>query len=212
MNLNDLKQPFSPDDIEFRAGATNNEKTRALALPYIDARAVLDRLDSVCGPENWRDEYQPGPAGGVICGLSIRINNEWVTKWDGAENTDYEPIKGGLSDALKRAGVKWGIARDLYSLPKVWVSCEAKGKAIVLDENEARAKMFGGGQRQAPAQPAPRSNGQPAKGKVGAGPSTAFWTTANKMNLPKEKGQAILAEAGGDFAVALERLNGKGAA
>lgn len=127
-----LAAPFNPEDIEWRAGVTNAEKTKALALAYITSRAVMDRLDEVIGPENWRDEYNHGPDGGVICGLSLRINNEWITKWDGAENTDFEAIKGGLSDAFKRAGYKWGIGRYLYKLESVWVPCEAHGKSIVL--------------------------------------------------------------------------------
>ena len=101
-----LAAPFHPDDIEWRAGATNADKSKALALAYITSRAVMDRLDEIISPENWRDEYAPGPDGGVICGLSLRIQNEWITKWDGAENTDFEAIKGGLSDAFKRAGYK----------------------------------------------------------------------------------------------------------
>ena len=135
-NLKDLfarlAEPFHPDDIEWRAGATNNDKTKALALAYITSRAVMDRLDEVVGPENWRDEYASGPDGGVICGLTLRINGEWITKWDGAENTEFEAIKGGLSDAFKRAGYKWGIGRYLYKLDKQWVFCDVHGKTIVL--------------------------------------------------------------------------------
>ena len=135
-NLQDLfarlRAPFHPSDIEWRAGATNGDKTRALALAYITSRAVMDRLDEVVGPHNWRDEYQPGPDGGVICGLSLRIAGEWVTKWDGAENTEFEAIKGGLSDAFKRAGYKWGIGRYLYRLESVWAPCELHGKNVTL--------------------------------------------------------------------------------
>jgi hypothetical protein len=155
MNLADLKQAFDPSDIEFRAGATNQDKSKALALPYLTARAVMERLDSVCGPENWQDTYQAGPDGGVLCGISIRVGETWITKFDGASNSDIEAVKGGLSDAFKRAAVKWGIGRDLYALPRVWVKAEQRGKSVAIDEDEARAKMFGG-QRQAPA---PRSNG-----------------------------------------------------
>ena len=135
-NLKDLfarlAEPFAPDDLEWRAGATNADKTKALALAYITSRAVMDRLDEVVGPENWRDEYKSGPDGGVICGLSLRVHDEWVTKWDGAENTEFEAIKGGLSDAFKRAGYKWGIGRYLYKLESVWVPCEVRGKSVVL--------------------------------------------------------------------------------
>ena len=54
-----LAAPFKFSDLEWRAGATNQDKTKALALAYITSRAVMDRLDEVIGPENWRDEYQP---------------------------------------------------------------------------------------------------------------------------------------------------------
>ena len=130
--FSELSKPFEQSDIEWRAGATNQDKTRALALAYITSRAVMDRLDEVVGPENWRDEYQPGPDGGLICGLSLRLDEEWVTKWDGAENTLVEEVKGGLSGAYKRAAVKWGIGRYLYKLDTVWVPCEMTGKSVVL--------------------------------------------------------------------------------
>lgn len=127
-----LSAPFHPEDLEWRAGATNADKNKALALAYITSRAVMDRLDEVIGPEDWCDEYRPGPDGGVICGLSLRIDGEWITKWDGAENTEFEAIKGGLSDAFKRAGYKWGIGRYLYRLESVWVPCEQHGKTVSL--------------------------------------------------------------------------------
>jgi len=143
MNLQQFTAPFEPGDIEFRAGSTNGDKTKALALAYITSRAVMDRLDQVVGPENWRDQYRAGPSGGVLCGISIRINDEWVCKYDGAENTAFEAVKGGLSDAFKRAAVKWGIGRYLYSLPAVWVSCQVKGKSVIIDQDEARARILG---------------------------------------------------------------------
>jgi hypothetical protein len=130
-----LAAPFNPEDLEWRAGATNAEKTKALALAYITSRAVMDRLDEVVGPQNWRDEYAPGPVGGLVCGISLRINGDWITKWDGADNTQFEAVKGGLSDAFKRAAVKWGIGRYLYRLPNVWVPCEARGNTVVLKAN-----------------------------------------------------------------------------
>lgn len=130
-----LQKPFMPEEIEWRAGATNADKTKALALAYITSRAVMNRLDETVGIENWKDTYEKGPDGGVLCGLSIRVGNEWVTKYDGAENTDFEGVKGGLSDALKRAAVKWGIGRYLYQLDGVWVACEQRGKSVILKQN-----------------------------------------------------------------------------
>ncbi|WP_243664619.1 Rad52/Rad22 family DNA repair protein [Rhodothermus marinus] len=81
-------------------------------------------------PENWRNEFRPGPGGGVLCGISIRIGDEWITKWDGAENTDIEPVKGGLSSAMRRAAVQWGIGRYLYRLPNQWVRIDERGRLL----------------------------------------------------------------------------------
>lgn len=110
MNLTDLAAPFPPEDIKHRQGPGGKQ------LPYVTARAIQDRLDAVCGPHNWKNEFRPWEVGtpGVLCGLSIKIGDEWVTKWDGAEQTDIEAMKGGLSDAMKRAAVQWGLGRYLY--------------------------------------------------------------------------------------------------
>lgn len=118
INLDLLRAPFGQQDIEWRAqrSGIKNGKGWVQVIPYIDNRAVQNRLDDVAGPENWRDEFDTSPNGGILCGLSIRINGEWITKWDGADNSDIEPIKGGLSNAMKRAAVQWGIGRYLYSL------------------------------------------------------------------------------------------------
>jgi hypothetical protein len=99
-----------------------------MVLAYITNRAIMERLDKVCGPENWRNEYTKGPDGGILCGLSIRVGDEWVTKWDGAENTEVESVKGGLSDAMKRAAVQWGIGRYLYKLPVGFANITESGR------------------------------------------------------------------------------------
>lgn len=123
MDLKRLADEFPPDAIEWRVqscGDGRNDKPWARVLCYINNRAIQDRLDEVCGMENWQNVYAPGPAGGVICGISIRIDDEWITKWDGADNTDIEAVKGGLSNAMKRAGAMWTIGRYLYKLEEAW--------------------------------------------------------------------------------------------
>lgn len=118
MHLAKLKEPFAAEDIEWRiqqAGETNN-RIWARVLAYVTNRAIQDRLDDAVGPENWWNEYRPGPEGGVICGISILLVGRAVTKWDGAENTEIESVKGGLSNAMKRAAVQWGIGRYLYHI------------------------------------------------------------------------------------------------
>lgn len=119
-----LAAPFPAEDIEWRIGATTKDKSKGMALAYITARAVMDRLDAVLGPTEWQDSYQiynEGKQLGVLCNLSIRVGGEWISKEDGAPFTDFEAFKGGVSDALKRAAVKFGLGRYLYKLPATWV-------------------------------------------------------------------------------------------
>lgn len=129
-----LQDVFPSEDIEWRIQRIVGGGDSALALAYVTNRAIMNRLDSVVGPENWANVFEEGPEGGVLCGISICIGNEWVTKWDGAENTDIEAVKGGLSGAMKRAAVQWGIGRFLYNLDETWVNYNDDG------DNYAKAK------------------------------------------------------------------------
>ena len=126
MNLKDLKAFFLPHEIEWRImrSGEKNGNPWALAAAYVDNRAIMNRLDQVCGPQFWCNKYEPGPSGGVICGIGIMlIEDTFVFKWDGAENPKTEPVKGGLSNAMKRAAVQWGIGRYLYDMPETFVRC-----------------------------------------------------------------------------------------
>lgn len=126
---NRLAAYFYADEVEWKIQSTSKDKTRGMMVAYIQSRAIMNRLDSVMGINGWRDEYAAGPGGGVVCGLSLRFGGDWITKWDGADNTNIEAVKGGLTDAFKRAAVKWGIGRYLYSLPGYWVDLDERGKA-----------------------------------------------------------------------------------
>lgn len=87
----------------------------------------MDRLDQVLGSENWKVAYEFHGQTGVICNLSLKIGGEWITKQDGAEMTDIESFKGGISSALKRAGSAWGMGRYLYSLDAGFAQIVDKG-------------------------------------------------------------------------------------
>ncbi|QTA82761.1 DNA repair protein Rad52/59/22 domain-containing protein [Desulfonema limicola] len=131
INLEDLRKPFAEQDIEWRvqrAGVSGNNKPWAVVLAYVTNRAIMDRLDMVVGPTSWKNEYKAGPEGGTLCGLSIKIGSEWITKWDGAENTHIEAVKGGLSGSMKRAAVHWGIGRYLYKLEATFAIITPNGK------------------------------------------------------------------------------------
>lgn len=122
MNLKELKEPLDPKYIEWRIGRAGekNGNVWALALAYITARAVHDRLDEVCGPENWQLRYKEH-LGGTVCEIGVKIGDEWIWKSGGADSTEFEAFKGGLSGAEKRAAVPWGIGRYLYDLPETFV-------------------------------------------------------------------------------------------
>lgn len=124
MKVSDLSAEFPRDAIHWRAQTLTRNGDKALALAYLDARDVMDRLDKVCGPENWQSRYTETPRGRVLCEIGIRIGDEWVWKSDGAGDTAVEGEKGGISDALKRAAVQWGVGRYLYRLDAVWCPCE----------------------------------------------------------------------------------------
>lgn len=123
MNIADLSAEFPRNVISWRAQSLTKAGDKALALAYIDARDVMERLDAICGPENWQDRYEFHGTR-TICYLSIRIGDEWITKADGAGDSDVEAEKGAISDALKRAAVKWGIGRYLYAIVSPWVPCD----------------------------------------------------------------------------------------
>ena len=151
MDLSLLREPFPEADIEWRpqrSGMSAKGQPYAMTLAYISNRAVMDRLDEVCGEANWRNEFKPSPNGGIMCGISIctsvslvKDQNQhpvynWVTKWDGAENTKVEAVKGGLSGAMKRAAVQWGIGRYLYNLPATFGNFHDYGKNNIKIDNK----------------------------------------------------------------------------
>lgn len=134
IDLSKLAEPFEESDIEWRVSRSGikNGKAFCLCLAYCTNRAIQKRLDEVCGPENWRNEamsvheFRTGPIG-IQVGISIRINGEWITKYDAAEPTHIEPVKGGFSSAMKRAGAQWGIGRYLYQLDETFAETSDEG-------------------------------------------------------------------------------------
>src|SRR5262245_45685583 len=111
-----LAWPFEPGAVEWKAQVVAG--ARALAVPYVDARAVMDRLDLVLGPAGWSDAYEVLADGNcVVCTLALRLGDRWVSKADVGGPSDQADAgdrrKASFSDALKRAAVKWGIGRYL---------------------------------------------------------------------------------------------------
>lgn len=135
-----LKKPFKASEIEWMITALAKDKQTGLAVPYVSNRAVQSRLDEIFGIGGWQNEYQPWKErkksdgtveSSQLCGISIYDDEkkQWITRWDGAADTDIEPIKGGLSAAMKRAASMFGIGRYLYDIEPSWVSVEPFGKS-----------------------------------------------------------------------------------
>lgn len=116
MNLSNLKNEFP---FQWRVQSYSGYKPQAICVPYCDARDVQDILDEVCGPDKWQDEYYEAD-GNLYCKIGIMVGAEWVWKSDCGINTSkYDAeiaAKGSASDAFKRAAVKWGVGRFLYSM------------------------------------------------------------------------------------------------
>lgn len=132
MDLHKLKDPFPVNLISWRVGATNAKKnggkaTSGIALAYIDARDVMERLDTVCGIENYQ-VLHPHANGKTSCRIGIKIKDEWIWKENGAGDSAMDAEKGAFSDSFKRAAVLWGVGRYLYDVPNIWVDLDDWGK------------------------------------------------------------------------------------
>lgn len=98
---------------KYKDKKTGQEKQ--FSVSYISARTVMNMLDSIVGPVNWRAEYTLLTETVIACTLYIRLDGEWLGKTDVGTPSDIEPAKGAVSDAFKRAAVHWGIGRELYN-------------------------------------------------------------------------------------------------
>tara|TARA_R110002096_G_scaffold136556_6_gene289296 strand:+ start:4503 stop:5231 length:729 start_codon:yes stop_codon:yes gene_type:complete len=136
-----LSKDTAKHEIKFREGSHFGNKAKMLA--FIDARYVMDRLDEATDGV-WKNDYREIKTsvtekdngiisavydiGKLYCGISILMDGEWITKWDVGVKSNFEAEKGEASDSFKRAGVQWGIGRDLYSLGSFFAPFEANGK------------------------------------------------------------------------------------
>jgi len=131
--MEELQKPFPASDIEWRVqrSMSTAKGPKAVVLAYVTNRAIMNRLDEVFGIDGWKNEYKEWRDKGVLCGISVKIDGEWVTKWDGAEETQVEATKGGFSGSMKRAAVQWGIGRYLYNLTENWVDIKDRGEHYI---------------------------------------------------------------------------------
>jgi Uncharacterized protein conserved in bacteria len=131
--MKQLQAPFPGSEIKLKIQAKlKSDPTKAIVVAYIDARNVMERLDEVS--LTWSDTYREvnlGTKTGIECQLTV----EGLTRSDvGDPESDGmdSSLKSAYSDAFKRAAVKFGIGRFLYSLPKMY----AKVDGNFIDKSE----------------------------------------------------------------------------
>jgi hypothetical protein len=130
MDLLKLSEPLSVSDIDFKIATVTKTQTAVWAsiLAYKDARVDMRILDEACGQLGWQVEYQRDSKGVLQCTISIwdDLKMQWISKTSNGTESDYESEKGEYSDAFKRAGFMWGIGRQLYDFPQIWIQLNDK--------------------------------------------------------------------------------------
>lgn len=124
---------LKPEEIECRIGLIRQNGLSLLL--YKDARIDQKMLDETFGSMNWTRKHEE-IGGSVYCTVSVKNEEtgEWISKQDvGTSGNNMEREKSLASDSFKRACVNWGIGRELYTAPFIWIS--AKKVSIRQDGN-----------------------------------------------------------------------------
>jgi hypothetical protein len=126
-----------PDEVECRV-ATVTAKGISLLL-YKNARCDMNILDEIFGAENWQRKHYECK-GNLFCEIGVKIDGEWVWKGDCGTESYTEKEKGEASYSFKRAGFNWGIGRELYTAPFIWLKkgdykegTNSKGETVPKD-------------------------------------------------------------------------------
>jgi len=137
MDIKNLRTPLDIKDIDFRIQSIN-KGGYATILAYKNARVDMNRLDDVCGAENWQRDHKE-LKNVIYAGIGIYFKDleQCVWKWDAGAESFTEKQKGESSDSFKRAGFNWGIGRELYDYPVIQVKLNAD--EFELKDNKARA-------------------------------------------------------------------------
>lgn len=109
------------DEIDARVGTAKKGSTGVSLLLYKDARCDMAILDETVGAFNWKREHSRDNAN---CTVSLwdSEKGQWVSKEDTGTESNTEAEKGLASDSFKRACFNWGIGRELYTSPFIWIN------------------------------------------------------------------------------------------
>lgn len=131
-------RPLREDEIEVRVGRVFDSGSGVELLLYKTSRTDMCILDETVGNENWQCEFYE-QKGTLFCKVGILCDcrdgrSEWVWKDNAGSPSNMEAQKGEASDALKRAGSTWGIGRELYTAPRIFVYAD-KCKSLMQGKN-----------------------------------------------------------------------------
>jgi hypothetical protein len=178
---------LNADEIDVRVSSVKKDGSAAMMLLYKDARVDQNILDETVGPFNWQRKHSRDNAN---CTVSLwdEEKKEWISKEDTGTESFSEAEKGLASDSFKRACFNWGVGRELYTAPTIWVNKmdetdmkyvrlsvkdiayddKRRITSLTLIDNRGRVRFsYGNGKTQAQAS-APQTAPQPAPQKPGA--------------------------------------------
>lgn len=121
---------LNADEIEVKVKQVTEKG--AVALLYKTARIDMDLLDELFGAGVWECDYKE-IKGNLYCGIGVKVDGTTVWKWDcgieSREDGEGNEKKGEASDAFKRAGTKWGVGRELYTAPFIFLKVETEANS-----------------------------------------------------------------------------------
>lgn len=123
--MSGLVRGLYPDEVECRIGQVSKSGKGLSLLLYKTSRTDMALLDETFGPMNWSCRYEE-VKGVLNCTLSVYDEDKgiWIDKQAAGTESNMESEKGESSDALKRAGFLWGIGRELYTAPFIWIKAD----------------------------------------------------------------------------------------
>lgn len=195
-----MARPLTKDEVEARIGQKTKDGSKATLLLYKTARTDMKLLDEMFGSLNWQCSYE-NIDGKMYCTISVWDNEKkcWVSKSNVGSESNVDAEKGEASDAMKRAGFLWGIGRELYDTPTIWVdldedkypqfevayiSHDENGKIIALGIDRVK-----GGNRTTVFTYGPKPMSAPAtRNEPSIRPQDVFNKLMGKLGYDKTKG------------------------
>ena len=216
------------DEIECRVGQFTKNKDKYSVLLYKTSRTDMSILDEMYGPSNWQVTYHT-IGNSLYCQIAVWDEDKgmWVGKMSNGSESNIEAEKGQASDAFKRAGFMWGIGRELYTAPKIWLDASVNQYDLEVtdigynDKNEINrlvicskgTVVYEMGKRQTQSNPKPQTSIDTAKKEnivIGSPEASEdswkmYWYELKKLCPDEEQLKAICKANGVDSA---KKLNG----